>query len=114
MKSLLYIFLFIPLTQSFAQVDLSGYVTFPDSVGIDLIRVEVWQNNQQLASTITDSLGYFEIDSILTGVEGSTVQPNEFNLYPNYPSPLWGVLLVPDAVLPDEATPPFARVISGD
>lgn len=42
MKLLLYILLFIPLTQSFAQVSLSGYVTFPDSVGIDLIRVEVW------------------------------------------------------------------------
>ena len=42
MKLLLYILLFIPTVQSFAQADLSGYVTFPDSVGIDLIRVEVW------------------------------------------------------------------------
>ncbi len=63
MKLLLYIFLFIPLSQSLAQVNLSGYVTFPNSVGIDLIRVEVWQNSHQLASTITDSLGFFEIDS---------------------------------------------------
>jgi len=86
MKLLLYIFLFIPLTQSFAQVDLSGYVTFPDSVGIGAIRVEVWQNNQQLATTITDSLGYFEIDSIITGVSNEVV-PSSFNIYPNYPSP---------------------------
>ncbi len=87
-KSIKYLFFtFFPLSIIYAQPDLSGTVTFPDSTGIDLIRVEVWQNNQQLASTITDSLGYFEIDSILTGVEGSTVQPNEFNLYPNYPSP---------------------------
>ena len=87
MKILIHILFFFPFNHLLAQADLSGTVTFPDSVGIDLIRAEVWQNNQQLASTITDSLGYFEIDSILTGVEGSTVQPNEFNLYPNYPSP---------------------------
>jgi len=60
------LFLLLPFTFIKAQSDLSGTVTFPDSTGIHLIRVEVWQNNQQLASTITDSLGYFEIDSIIT------------------------------------------------
>jgi len=47
MKLLVHILLFLPLTHLLAQVDLSGVVTYPDSVGVDLIRVEVWKNNQQ-------------------------------------------------------------------
>ena len=88
-KSIKYLFFTIfPLSILNAQPDLSGTVTFPDSVGIDLIRVEVWQNNQQITSTITDSLGYFEIDSIVTGVNNiSNPVPSSFELYPNYPSP---------------------------
>jgi len=82
------LFLFSPFVFLYAQPDLSGRVVYPDSVGIDLIRVEVWQNNQQLASTITDSLGYFEIDSIITGVNNiSNPVPSSFDIYPNYPSP---------------------------
>ena len=41
MKILIYILLLLPLTHLLAQVDLPGTVTYPDSVGIDLIRVEV-------------------------------------------------------------------------
>ena len=88
MNRLVYILLFFPFFQGIAQPDLSGTITYPDSVGIDLIRVEVWQNNQQIASTISDSLGYFEIDSIITGVNNiCNPVPSSFELYPNYPSP---------------------------
>ena len=76
MKLLVYILLSFSLTQLIAQPDLSGLVTFPDSTGIGAIRGEVWQNNQQLASTITDSLGYFEMDSIITGVSSQVVLKN--------------------------------------
>ncbi len=88
-KCIKYLFLTIfPLSTLNAQPDLSGTVTFPDSIGIDLIRVEVWQNNQQITSTITDSLGYFKIDSIITGLNNSnSISPSSFEIYPNYPSP---------------------------
>jgi len=42
MKILIYILFFFPLTHLLAQEDLSGVVTYPDSVNIDFKGVEVW------------------------------------------------------------------------